>query len=51
MALYLPVQVQVKANENMIPNNMQWVAATLAIPLSKLAELAAVSWRAPFQHK
>jgi len=44
MALYLPVQVQVKANENMIPNNMQRVAATLAIPLSKLAELAVVCW-------
>ena len=42
MALYLPVQVQVKANENMIPNNMQQVAATVAIPLSKLAELAII---------
>jgi len=42
MALYLPVQVQVEANENMIPNDMQRVAAAVAIPLSKLAELAII---------
>jgi len=42
MALYLPVLVQIKANENMIANNMQRVAATVAIPLSKPAELAII---------
>ena len=38
MALYSPVQVE--PNGNMIPNNMQRTAATVASRLSNLAELA-----------